>query len=569
MSAPPKKRDHCFCGAPQALELEYYCSTKCAREDALNALTRGAPYTSDRPPTPPLPTLPPDFFKPPSVRRGFTLSDGSDEGFLHHVDLGPFATHPTPKPEAIVPRADASKPGHTSSSTTSSGSDQPQWKSHYRLLREKESLHSIQDAIQQVFQVAPASPASPTSEDRIGSSSVSSSNKGKLTQKMVDDALRGSFGQPAPIAPDFDSLPLQNPRKPMSSQSIISSARVCSTSQRKSTRGSSTSSVLCPGFPPGIDWATHSSAGRHRTLGSAFGRSGPSLDSARSSAIEFDNTAPLNHPLPLPRHPLKGGAAKLFLPLRRIGSQSTLSYQNLWQRLPHKADVASTPYAPTPSTATQPSARLGVVVRQDVLLTKRRLPIGGGPTRRSTDSKPSHSRAGGVPRSLQRPVRKTEASKPPPSSAIEVEDAPASGANLEQSLAASRHHTMAPAFPRSPSPNLLSPRGPSVSVTPRLNRYPSLHLGTPETMVTIVYGDGREMDDASSPSTSECPVTPEDSAFMLGDSRLHTSATVQCCRLERGIGESDAAMFNLHGRFESGMVLDDEVTPIAEKAFAL
>lgn len=555
MSAPPKKSEHCFCGAPQALELEYYCSTKCAREDALNALTRGAPYTSDRPPTPPLPTLPPDFFKPPNVGRGFTSSNGSDEGFLHHVDLGPFATHPTSKPEPIVPRADGSKPGHASSSTPSSGSDQPQWKSHYRLLREKESLHSIPGAIQ-------VAPASPTSEDPIGNSSASSSNKGKLTQKMVNDALRGGFGQPAPTAPDFDPLPLQNPRKPISSQSIISSARVCSASQRKSTRGSSTSSALCPVFP-------QSPASRHRTLGSAFKRSEPSLDSVRSSTIEFDNTAPLDHPLPLPKHPLKGGAARLLLPLRRIGSQSTLSYQNLWQRLPNKADVASTPYPPTPTTATRPSTRLGVVVRQDVLLTKRRLPIGGGPTRRSTDSKPGHSRAGGVPRSLQRSVRKTEVSKPTPSSAIEVEDAPASDANLKRTHAASRHHTMAPAFPRSPSPNLLSPGGPSVSVTPRLNRYPSLLLEAPETMVTIAYGDGREMDDVSSPSTSECPVTPEDSAFTLGDSRLHPSAPVEYCRLERGMGESDAAMFNLHGRFESGMILDDEVTPNAEKAFAL
>ena len=574
MSAPPNNRcppsaarSRCFCGTPQALELEYYCSVKCAREDALNALTRGVPYISDRPPTPPLPTLPPNFFKPPIVGRGFTSSTGSDEGFLHHVDLGPFATRPRSKQEAIVPRADGSKPGHTSSSSTPpSGLDQPQWKSHYRLLREKESLDSIPDAIQRVFQGATASPASPASNGPIGKSSVSSSSKGKLTQKMVNDALRGSFGQAAPAAADFNSLPLQNPRKPTSSQSIISSTRVRSASQQKSTRGSSTSSALCPVLPPGIDWATQSPASRHRTLGSAFGRSEPSLDSVRSSMIEFDNPAPLEHPLP---HPLKSGTARLFLPLRRIGSQNSLNCQNLRQRLPHKADVGITPYAPAPVMATQPSTRLGVVVRQSVLLTKRRLPIGGGPTKRSTDSKPGHSRAGGVPLFLQRPVRETEVSKLTPSSSIEVEDAPASDANSGRSLAASRHCTMAPAFPRTPSPNSLSPGVTPVSVTPRLSLYPSLLLETPETSVTIVYGDGREMDDVSSPSTSECPVTPEDSAFTLGDSRLHPGTPVECCRSERGMGESDATMFNLHGRFEGGMVLDDEVTPIAEKAFAL
>ena len=568
MSAPPNNRcppsaarSRCFCGTPQALELEYYCSVKCAREDALNALTRGVPYTSDRPPTPPLPTLPPDFFKPPIVRSGFTSSTGSDEGFLHHVDLGPFAARPRSKQEAIVPRADGSKPGHTSSpSTPSSGSDQPQWKSHYRLLREKESVPPIPDAIQRVFQVTTA-PASPASNDPVGKSSVSSSSKGKLTQKMVNDALRGSFGQAAPA--DFNSLPLQNPRKPTSSQSLISSARVRPTSQQKSTRGSSTSSALCPVLPSGVNW---SPASRHRALGSAFGRSEPSLDSVRSSTIEFDDPAPLEPPLP---HPLKNDTARLFLPLRRIGSQSSLSCQNLRQRLTHKADVGIMPYAPTPVMATQPSTRLGVVVRQSVLPTKRRLPIGGGPTKRSTDSKPGHPRAGGVPLFLQRPVRETEVSKLTPSSAIEVEDAPASDANSERSLPASRHCTMAPAFPRTPSSNSLSPGVPSVSVTPRLNLYPSLLLGAPETTVTIVYSDGREMDDASSPSTSECPVTPEDSAFTLGGSRLHPSAPVECCRSEPGMGEYDAAIFNLHKRFEGGMVLDDEVTPIAEKAFAV
>lgn len=573
MSAPPSKhgppsaaRERCFCGAPQALELEYYCSVKCAREDALNALTRGAPHTSDRPPTPPLPTLPPDFFKPPIIGRGFTPSSGSDEGFLHHADLGPFAPwHPKSKPEAIeaiVPRANGSKPGPgpaSGSSTRSSGPDQSQWKSHYRLLLEKESPHSIPDVIRQAFQVASAST---TTDNPIRTSSISMSSKGKLTQKMVTDALRGSFGQPAPTA--ADSLPLQNPR---TSQSILSSTRVCSTSRQKSTRISSTS-ALFPLFPPGINWATPSSASRHRTLGSAFGRSEPSLNSVRSSTIEFDNTAPLEHPLP--RHPLKGGAARLFLPLRRIGSQYSLSSQNLQQRLPHKTDVDSPPFTPTPATATQASTRLGVVVRQNVLLTKRRLPIGGGPTKLSTGSKPGHSRADRVPLFLQLPVRESEVSKLPPSSAIEieVEDPPASNVNLERSFVSSGHRTVASAFPRTPSSNSLSPDVPSVSFTPRLNLCASLLLETPETTVRTAYGDGREMDDASSPSTSECPVTPEDSAFTLGDSQLHPRAPVERCRSERSMRGSDAAITNLHRRFEGGMVLDDEVTPIGEKTFA-
>ena len=559
MSAPPNKPpSRCFCGAPQALELDYYCSVKCAREDALNALTCGAPYTSDRPPTPPLPTLPPDFFKPPVIGRGFTSSNGSDEGFFHHADLGPFAPcHTRSKPEAIVPRANGSKPGHAScSSTSSSGSDQPQWKSHYRLLREKESLQSIPDAIRQAFEGAPASAAA---DNPIRGSSTSSSTKGKLAQKMVNDALRESFGQPAPTAAEFDSLPLQNPRKPMSSQPITS---VCSASRQESTRVSSTSSALFPVLPPGIDWATQSPASRHRALGSAFGRSEPSLDSVRSS------TAPLEHPLPLPQHPLKGDSARLFLPLRRIGSQSSLSSQNLRQRLPRTTDVDLSPLKHTPATATQASTRLGVVVRQTVLLTKRRLPIGGGPTKLSKDSNPGHSRAGGVPLFLQLPARETGVSKPPPPSPIEVEDPLTSNANMEGSLTSSRHSTMAPAFPRTPSSNSLSHGVTSVSVTPRLDLCPSLFLERPETTVTMVYGDGREMDDVSSPSTSECPVTPEDSAFTLGDSRLHPS-TPGCCRSERSLDESDAAIINLHRRFEGGMVLDDEVTPIGEKAFVL
>jgi hypothetical protein len=572
MSAPSSKRhppstahQRCFCGAPQALELEYYCSVKCAREDALNALTRGAPYTSDRSPTPPLPTLPPDFFKPPIIGRGFTSSYGSDEGFLPHADLGPFAPcHPRSKPEAIVPRANRSKPGPgpaSCSSTPSSGSDQPQWKSHYRLLREKESLHSIPDAIQQAFQAAPASAAA---DNPIGRSSISSSTKGNLTRKMGNDALRGSFGQPVSIAADFDSLPLQNPRKPMSSQLIISSTRVCSTSRQKSTRVSSTSSTFFPVLPPGIDWATQSPASRHRTLGSAFGRSEPSLESVRSS------TPPLEHPLPPPpQHPLKGGAARLFLPLRRIGSQCSLSSHNLRRRLPHTADVDLSPLKPTPATATQASTRLGVVVRQNVLLTKRRLPIGGGPTKPSTDSNPGHSRAGGVPLFLQLPVREAGISKPPPSSAIEVEDPPVTNANVERALTSNRHCTMVPAFPRIPPSNSLPPGDSSVSVTPRLHLCPSLLLERPETTVGIVYGDGCEIDDVSSPSTSECPVTPEDSAFTLRDSRLHSSAPVECCRSERSMEESDAAIINLHRRFEGGMVLGDEATPIGEKAFAL
>lgn len=568
MSAPPSKHgqpsaahERCFCGAPQALELEYYCSIKCAREDALNALTRGAPHTSDRPPTPPLPTLPPDFFKPPIIRRGFTPSSGSDDGFLHHADLGPFAPwHPRSKPEAIVPRANGSKPNPgpaSDSSTRSSGPDQSQWKSHYRLLLEKESPHSIPDVIRQAFQVASASAAT---DNPIGTSSISMSGKGKLTQKMVTDALRGSFGRPAPTATDFDSLPLQNPR---TRQSILSSTR----SRQKSTRISSTS-ALFPLFPPGIDWATPSRASRHRALGSAFGRSEPSLDSVRSSTIEFDNTAPLEHPLP--RHPLKGSAARLFLPLRRISSQYSLSSHNLLQRLPHKTDVDSPPLTPTPAAATQASTRLGVVVRQNVLLTKRRLPIGGGPTKLSTNSKPRHSRADGVPLFLQLPVIESEVSKLPPSSAIETEfeDPPGSNVNPERSFVSSGHRTVVSAFPRTPSSNSLSPGVPSVSFTPRLNLCPSLLLETPQTTVRTAYGDGREMDDASSPSTSECPVTPEDSAFTLGDSQLHPNAAVECCRSERSMEESDAAITNLHRRFESGMVLDDEVTPIGEKAFA-
>ena len=567
-SRPPSlPRERCFCGAPQALELEYYCSVKCAREDALNALTRGVPYASDRPPTPPLPTLPPDFFKPPIVGRGLTPSNGSDEGLLCHIDLGPFAPpRRRSKPDAIVPRADGSKskPSHASCSSTtapSTGLDKPQWKSHYRLLREKESLYSIPDAIETAFQVASASDATNNS---IGSSSTSSSSKGKLTQKMVNDVLRGSFGQPAPTSVDFDPLQLQNLRQPMSSQSTVSSTRVYSTLQQAS-RGSSTSSALYPILPPGIDLTTQTLASRHRALGSAFGRSEPSLLAAvRSSTIEFDNTAPLECPPPLPNHPLEGGAVRLLLPLRRIGSQCSLSSQNLRQRLPLKTDVGVRPSAPT-----QPSTRLGVVVRQTILFNKRRLPIGGGPTKLSTDPKPSHSRTGGVPFFLQHRSRETETSKLPPSPAIEVEDAPASDANLERSLNSSRHCTMAPGSSKAPPSNTLSPRVPAVSITPRLDLCPSLLLERHQTTVTIIHDYGRETDEVSSPSTSESPVTPEDSAFTLGDSRLHPSAPMECCRSERRMEKSDAAMFNLHRRFEGGMVLDDELTPIGGKAFAL
>jgi len=592
--SPSPSRARCFCGAPQASEIEYYCSVKCAREDALNALTLGAPHTSDRPPTPPLPTLPPDFFKPPIVRRGSyrsISSNGSDEGFPYHVELGPFAAlHPRSKPD-VVPRADAStKPGHASCS--SSGSDKPRWKSHYRRLREKGSLHSIPDTIQQAFQVASAS----ATDEPIGSSSAASStskSKSKLMQKMASGAVRASFRQLAPSAADldfFDSLPLQNPRKPMSGHLTISSTRVRSTSQQSSTRGAP--SALSPIIPPGLDFATQSPASRHRALSSAFGRSEPSLSvrvtaietpaalhqdlraprdasrSTESSTIEFDNAASLECPLPRPpkpKQPIKGGAPRLYLPLRRIDSQCPLSSQKPPQRLPFTTDVGLPPSAPT---AVQTSTRPGIVVRQGVQLTKRRLPIGGGPTKFSTDLKSGHSRASRVPIFLQRPVGENEVPKLPPSPVIEVEDAPAFDVNSERPYAPTRQRTMAPAFPKTPSPNMPSPGASSISVTPRPNQFPPLRLEGPEKSVSIVHDDGREMDEVSTPSTSECPVTPADCAFTLGDSQLHPSASVGWSRAKQGMEESDGAIFNLHRRFESGMDLD-EVTPIGEKRFVL
>lgn len=588
MSAPPNKRSspsppraRCFCGAPQAPELEYYCSIKCAREDALNALTLGAPHTSDQPLAPPLPTLPPDFFKPPIVGRGShhsISSIGSDEGLPSHVDLGPFAPlHPRSKPYAIVPRADVSKQGHAScSSTRSSGSDKPRWKSHYRRLRERESLHSLPDAIQQAFQTASAS----ATDDSFGSSSAVSSNKGKLTQKMVNDALRASFGQPAPTANDldfFDSSALQNPRKLMPRQSIKSSTGVRPTSHPTSTRGaSSTSSALCPTIPPGLDFATQSPASRRRALGSVFGRSESSLHvhltvketpaaqepwdanpSLEPSTIEFDNTTPLERPLrlpPLAKQPSKGSATRLFLPLRQIGSQHSFCNQNPPQRLPF------TTGSPRPApTATQPSTRLGIVVRQSILSTKRRLPIGGGPTKPSADLKPGDSRADRVPLFLQHPMRETEVPKLPPSSGIEDEDEDASDANSERFSAHTRCCTMTPIFPTAPPSNTLSLCVRSI---------PSLPLETPEQTFTSGHDDGREMDDISSPCTSECPVTPADSAFTLGNSQLHPSAPEEWSRSKRSMEESNTAIFNFHRRFESAIDLG-EVTPIGEKRFAL
>jgi hypothetical protein len=92
-------------------------------------------------------------------------------------------------------------------------------------------------------------------------------------------------------------------------------------------------------------------------------------------------------------------------------------------------------------------------------------------------------------------------------------------------------------------------------------------LERPEKTFTSLHDDGREMDDVSSPCTSECPVTPADSAFALGDSQLHESAPAEWSRSKPRIEESDAALFNVYGRFESAMDLD-EVTPIGEKRFA-
>lgn len=583
MSAPPP-RTLCFCGAPQAPELDYYCSIKCAREDALNALTLGAPHTSDQPPPAPLPTLPPDFFKPPVVGRGSyrSISSSGSDGDLPSHDFGPFL-HPRSKTDAVVPRADASKPAHASCfSTRSSRSDEPRWKSHYRRLREKESPHAIPDAIQRAFQTASAS-ASAT-DDSFASSSAASSPKGKLTQKMVNDALRASFGQPAPAANDlefFDSSPLQNPRKLIPGQSVKSSASARSTSRPTSTRGvSPTFSTLCPTIPPGLDFAAQS-------LSSVFGRSVPSLHvhvttnetpaalcqdlrvpidaghSIESSTIESNNATPLEPPMPLSplaKQPYKGGAARLFLPLRRTGSQLSFSNQNPPQRLPFPTDVPH----PT-STATQSSTRLGVVVRQSVLSTKRRLPIGGGPTKPSTNPKPGDSRAARVPYTPQRPVRETEVPKMPLSSAIEVEDASASDATSERFSAYTRR-TMTSVSPTAPSSNTLAFGVCSVSATPKLNQTPSLFLERSEKTFTSVHDDGREMD-VSSPCTSECPVTPADSAFTLEDSQLHPSAPVEWNGSKRSMDETDVAVFNLHRRFESAMDLD-EVTPIGEKRFA-
>jgi hypothetical protein len=593
--SPPPER--CFCGAPQAPELEYYCSVKCAREDALNALTLGAPHTSDRPPTPPLPTLPPDFFKPPLVGRRShrSLSSyGSEESFPH-VDLGPFASlHPRSNPNLILPHPDVPKPGHTSfSSTKSSGSDKPQWKSHYRRLREKESLHSTPDANQRAFQ--PQDASAPATDDSIGSSRVASSSKGKLTQKMVDNALRGSFGQPTPTAIDsdfFESSPLQNPRKPMVNQSIKSST-VHSTLRQTSTT-TEVSSALCLAIPPGVEFATQSPASRHRALGSAFGRSESSLDlhvtaketpaalrqdvrvsSGARPSIEFptvklDNTAPLERPPPplLPKYPFKGGATRLYLPLRRMGSNSSLSVQDPLQRLPVTTDVGLPPSAPNPASGPQPSPRPGIVVRQSVLLTKRKLPIGGRPPKLQTDLKHGHSRAVGVPPVLQFPVRETEVPKLLPLSGIKVEGASPFDAKSERSLASTRHRTMVSALPKTPSPNTLSSGIHSVSVTPRLTPSPTLLLRSQED-VTIVQEDGREMDEVSSPSTSECPVTPADSAFTLGDSQPHPSTPVEWGRSKQSTEDEDEDVFSLRTRFESGMDLEDEVTPIGENGSAL
>ena len=606
--SPSTPRERCFCGKPQAPELEYYCSPKCAREDALNALTLGAPYISDRPPTPPLPTLPPDFFKPPVVRSSYRsmVSNGSDEGFPYQMDLGPFASlHPRSDPNAIVPRGQVSKsksaPASCSSSTRSSACDKPEWKSHYRRLREKESLNSISDVIQQGLQAASTSAAT---DDSIGSSSAASSSKGNLTQKMVNNPLRTSFGRPAPTAADFDffdSVPLQNPRKPMHGQSIKSSTKVRSTSRRTSRQtsrqtprqvstgdASTTSTTAC-------DSKTQSSASRNRALGSAFGRSRRSLDahltanetaatlrqdlrvpqdtcpSIESSTVECNGTAPLGRPLPptfLPKQPSKGGAARPFLPLRRIDPQCSPSSRNLPQRLPGTTDVGSLPSVPKPPTATRSSTRLGVVVRQSVLPTKGRLPIGGGSTKLSIDSKPIHSRAGGVPLFLQRPAREIEVPKPSPSSVIGVEHASDANANSERCFA-SKSCTMAPALPKTPSPNTLSPGACSISVTPRLVLAPSLLLDSSEKTATIAHEDGREMDNVSSPSTSECPVTPADSAFTLGDPQPHPSAPVEWGMSKRSMEKADAAMFDLHRRFESGMVLGEEATPVREKGFGL
>ena len=582
MSAPPS-RALCFCGALQAPELDYYCSVKCAREDALNALTLGAPHISDQPPPAPLPTLPPDFFKPPIVGRGSyrsISSSGSDEDLPSH-DLGPFL-HPRSKTDAIVPRADASKSAHASCfSTRSSRSDEPRWKSHYRRLRERESPHAIPDAIQQAFQTASAS-ASAT-DDSFGSSSAASSPKGKLTQKMVNDALRASFRQPAPAANDldfFDSSPLQNPRKLMPGQSVKSSTSARPTSRPTSTRGASpTSSTLCPTIPPGLDFAAQSLV---------FGRSEPSLHvhvttnetpaalcqdlrvpvdaghSIESSTIESNNATSLDPPMPLSplaKQPYKGGAARLFLPLRRTGSQLSFSNQNPPQRLPFPTDL------PHPaSTATQPSTRLGVVVRQTVLSTKRRLPIGGGPTKPSTNPKPGDSRAARIPYLLQRPVRETEVPKLPLSSTIEVEDASASDATPERLSAYTTRCTLTPVSPTAPTSNTLAFGVCSVSATPKLNQIQSLFLERPEETFTSVHDDGQEMD-VSSPCTSECPITPADSAFTPGDSQLHPSAPVEWNGPKRSTDETDVAVFNLHRRFESAMDLD-EVTPIGEKRFA-
>jgi hypothetical protein len=618
MTPPPHKSrspsptpERCFCGAPQAPELEYYCSIRCAREDALNALTLGTPYTSDRPPTPPLPTLPPDFFKPPILRRrSYNLaipSNGSDQGFPFHVDLGPFALPPPPrsKPNATavpVPGADnTSRPRHIScSSTKSSDSDKPQWKSHYRRLREKESLHSISDAIAQSFQNASATDDS-TTDGSIGSSSAVSSSS------SVNRLLRGSFGQTVtvtvPTATDldfFESSPLQNPRKPMPRQETKTSTRPRSSSRQTSTT-SSASSVLYPTLPPGISFATKSPASRHRALGSAFGIPHPEPSPSpvdvhvtanetpaalrrdlrisghtrlciESSPIELDNTPPLEHPLPPPpppNHPSKGGTARLFLPLRQTASHPSLSSQNPLQRPSTTTNVGLPTFLPTVVTATQPSTRPGVVVRQSLLLSKRRLPIGGGPTKPSKALKPGHSRANVILNAIpQSPVRGTGDPKPLSPSAIKVEDAPSSDAKSDRSSVSTehRHRTVTSTLQKTPSPNTPLSGVPPVSVTPRAIPTPSPFLESP-----IVQEEGREMDDFDSLSTSECPVTLVDSAVTLGDSRSHPGALSGLGRStsKRSMEESYASMFNLHRRFESGMDLDDEATPIGEKGFVV
>ncbi|KAG8831262.1 hypothetical protein FRC20_008191, partial [Serendipita sp. 405] len=164
----------CFCGQPAVNPGTYYCSSECAREDALKSLTLGKPHESSSK-LPPLPTLPPGFFDlPPKRGAGANAAilgldnDNDDDDHLYDfaslsltgkgmTDHGPFqcASANRATPRSGSRRVPATSRGGDSSvsvprsitsslSSTTTPSKRSKWQSHYQ--REQSRGDSVDES---------------------------------------------------------------------------------------------------------------------------------------------------------------------------------------------------------------------------------------------------------------------------------------------------------------------------------------------------------------------------------------------------------------------------------------